>query len=119
MVGGSSVIEAYKKFWTNYANFKDRTTLADYWWVVLANFLVGFVIGFLSAFVPFISIFTPIYMLAALVPGLAIAVRRLHDSNRSGWYYLFCLIPLAGPIIVLVFLCSRSVDENNNYGQIL
>lgn len=110
------MIEAYKKYWSNYANFKDRTTLADYWWCVLCNFLVGIALGVVSNWIPIV---TPIYTIASFVPGLAIIIRRLHDINKSGWNYLFILIPLAGPIIILVFLCQRSVDNDNHYGNIL
>ena len=112
------MIEAYKKFWLNYTNFKGRASRSDYWYVVLANFIIGIIFGILGGSADTTNIFDIIYYmytLAILVPGLAICVRRLHDINKSGWYYLMILIPLAGPIIVLVYLCKASVNENNQY----
>lgn len=121
------MIEAYKKFWSNYANFSDRSTRADYWYAVLANMLVIFVIGFVCGFIDGLTgndslnalglIITGIYSLAIIVPSLAITVRRLHDINKSGWYYFMSFIPLVGGIIVLVYLCTASVTENNSYGK--
>jgi uncharacterized membrane protein YhaH (DUF805 family) len=115
------MLDSYKRFWQNYANFKGRSTRADYWWVCLANFLIGFVLGFISGIIPdlagLLSLVSTLYSLAVLVPTLALIVRRLHDINKSGWSYLFCLIPLAGPIILLVWFCTASVNENNQYGE--
>ena len=119
------MLEAYKKFWMNYANFNGRSTRSDYWWVVLANMIVnfalGFVLGFIAGLIPDLAGLTTIvsyaYSLAILVPGIALVVRRLHDINKSGWNYLFLLIPIAGPIIVLIWLCTASVNENNAYGE--
>ncbi len=57
-----------------------------------------------------------IYMLAVLIPGIAVSVRRLHDTNRSGWWLLISLIPLIGAIVLIVFLASDSKPEENQYG---
>lgn len=117
------MIEAYKKFWSNYANFKNRSTRSDYWYLVLANMLVGFIMGFACGFIDGISgsnlglTIPVIYFIAVIVPSIAIVVRRLHDINKSGWYYFVNLIPMVGPAILLVYLCTASVNENNNYGK--
>lgn len=124
------MIEAYKKFWSNYANFNGRTSRADYWWTFLANVLVGMIIGFVCGFISGLTgasnveassglpaLLSLLYSLAIFVPSLALAVRRLHDINKSGWYLLMGLIPLAGGIILLVYYLSDSVNTNNQYGQ--
>ena len=114
------MVEAYKRFLTNYANFNGRSTRSDYWYVMLANFLIGFVIGFIGRALNIAgvtNVIATIYMIGTLVPSIAIVVRRLHDINKSGWYYFIALIPLVGLIIMLVFLCSPSVKENNRYGE--
>lgn len=124
------MIEAYKKFWSNYANFNGRTSRADFWWTVLANFLVEMIIGFVCGFISGLTgasngdassvlptLLSSLYSLAIFVPSLALAVRRLHDINKSGWYLLMGLIPLAGGIILLVYYLSDSVNTNNQYGQ--
>ena len=57
-----------------------------------------------------------IYSLAVLIPGLAVSARRLHDTDRSGWWILINLIPVIGWIIYLVFLCSDSKPGENRFG---
>ena len=114
------MVEAYKKFLNNYANFDGRSTRSDYWYVVLANFLIGFAIGVVGGILHPGSLtmtLASIYSLATLVPGIAIVVRRLHDINKSGWNYFWAFLPIVGLIVVLVFLCLPSVNENNRYGE--
>jgi uncharacterized membrane protein YhaH (DUF805 family) len=57
-----------------------------------------------------------IYALATLLPGLAVTVRRLHDTDRSGWWILIVILPLIGPILLLVWYCYRGTDGNNRFG---
>ena len=57
-----------------------------------------------------------IYYLAALIPSLAVSVRRLHDTSRSGWWLLISLVPLVGSIVLLVFYCEDSHPGTNNWG---
>lgn len=115
-------MESYIKMWTNYFNFKDRTTRKDYWLTVVINILIGAIISFISGFIIKVTgyhIFDYImliYYLLTFIPALAQSVRRMHDVNKSGWYLLMSLIPIVGWIIVLVQECSPSVDVNNNYG---
>lgn len=115
------MIDAYKRFLKNYANFSGRSTRSDYWYVILANFLIGFVIGFIGGLIPDLAgvtaLISGLYSLAIIIPGIAIVVRRLHDINKSGWFYFIALVPLVGGIILLVFLCTASVNENNRYGE--
>lgn len=117
------MVEAYKKFWKNFANFNGRSTRSDYWLALLANAIVAFVLGFVLGLIsgaldmPALILLGYLYSLAMIVPTIAIVVRRLHDINKSGWYYFIVLIPLVGPIIGLVFLCTPSVNENNQFGE--
>jgi uncharacterized membrane protein YhaH (DUF805 family) len=118
------MVEAVKKFFNNYANFNGRSTRADYWWVVLASACFGFVVGFIGGLmgesgIKIISTIMGLYSLAILVPSLAITVRRLHDTNKSGWFILISLVPFVGSIILLVFLCLDSVNEGNQYGEVV
>jgi uncharacterized membrane protein YhaH (DUF805 family) len=62
------------------------------------------------------GILSGIYSFAVLIPTIAVGVRRLHDTNRSGWRMLFALIPLVGPIVLIVFLASDSKPDENQYG---
>lgn len=62
------------------------------------------------------NVLTFLYSLGVLLPSLAVGVRRLHDTGRSGWWLLIGLIPIIGTIILLVFLCLDSQDGDNKYG---
>lgn len=79
-----------------YALFEGRAGRAEYWWFFLANFLIGLVIQVLAGVSDALVILSVIYSLALLIPGLAVAVRRLHDTNKSGWWILIALVPLVG-----------------------
>ncbi len=114
------MIDAYKRFWNNYINFSGRSTRSDYWYVCLINILIGAILGFLDGLLNLSSItlvLVSLYSLVALVPGIALLVRRLHDINKSGFWAFITFIPFVGQIILLVFLLTPSVDENNKYGE--
>jgi uncharacterized membrane protein YhaH (DUF805 family) len=120
--------ESYRGYWRNYANFNDRTSRAGYWWVVLANFIIGIILGIImgvtmdpvvlgsSDAIPFAG-FGIVYYLwgfANIIPGLAIFVRRLHDINKP-WTWIFMgLIPIVGGIILIVYAATgtKYVYEN-------
>lgn len=111
------MVDAYKRFLSNYFNFKGRSTRSDYWYVVLANMLIGFVLGLIGGMVEGLAFLGGLYTLAVLIPGIALVVRRFHDINKSGWWYFIAFVPLVGFIVMLVFLCTASVNENNKYGE--
>lgn len=100
---GKSISTCFSK----YVTFSGRASRSEYWWFALFNFLVSFVAGFLDEAIG-VSVISVIVSLALLLPGLAVAVRRCHDSNHSGWWLLCPIYNL-----VLMFLPS---NENNNYG---
>ena len=129
---GATLPQAVNRFFKKYATFTGRASRSEYWWVVLALFIVeavlyglalgvGFATGtpnadgsvtfggagfiFLAAFV--------IFSLAILVPGIAVTVRRLHDGNYSGAFYLFSLIGLS--IVVLILTALPSNPEGARY----
>lgn len=105
-------MEEYKKFWTNYTNFSGRSTRRDYWIAALINFVISGILSYIS------KTLGGIFSLITLIPGLAIAFRRLHDINKSGGWIFISLVPLVGWIIYIVFMCTASVDENNQYGEL-
>ncbi|UEG48808.1 DUF805 domain-containing protein [Ferruginibacter lapsinanis] len=110
----------------NYANFSGRARRAEYWYFALCNFLIiipFYIMGIAGAAsestglsILGLSVYG-LVALATLVPGLAVTVRRLHDLNKSGWYYFIGLIPLVGPIILLVWLFTDGDRFSNNYGD--
>lgn len=107
--------EAISLYFQKYATFEGRATRSEYWFAALFNGLVGFGLGIISLLAPILSFLSIAYSLAVLVPGFAISWRRLHDIGKSGTYYLMALIPLAGPIILTIYLCTDST-EDNQYG---
>ncbi|MGP0587489.1 DUF805 domain-containing protein [Paenibacillus timonensis] len=109
----------YLKVLKNYVGFQGRARRKEYWMFVLFNIIAAFVLGFIGGLInqAFGLILGYVYGLAVLLPSLAVAVRRLHDTGRSGWMLLLSLIPLVGSIIVLVFLCMDSEVSDNRYGS--
>lgn len=91
-------ITAIKLFFANYANFNGRSTRAEFWWAQLFLFLVNLVLNFVLKSVPFLGV---VWSLAILLPSLAIATRRLHDINRSGWW-LFGYYALTGILAAIM-----------------
>ncbi len=102
-------LEAVALFFSRYADFKGRSRRSEYWWVMLFNVIVSVVLVLLPDSLAFLS---SLWSLAILVPSLAICIRRLHDVGKSGWWYLFILIPLVGGIILLVQFCKDSTEDN-------
>ncbi|MCD2490781.1 DUF805 domain-containing protein, partial [Bacillus licheniformis] len=74
----------------------------------------GYIIGYGGGFLGYILIF--IYQLAVLVPSLAVNVRRLHDTGRSGWWILIGFLPIIGAVILLIFYCQAGEAKENQYG---
>lgn len=62
------------------------------------------------------TLFFLVYSLAMIIPSIAVTVRRLHDTNRSGWFILINFVPLIGPIVVFVFMVLDSDPDANQYG---
>lgn len=106
-----------------YADFTGRAPRAEYWWFVLLYVVGYFVASILDSILSLGSMFyaygpiTLLFLLAILVPSLAVGARRLHDTDRSGWWLLIGLIPLIGAIVLLVFFVSEGTPGSNQYGE--
>ena len=98
-----------------FAQFTGRAGRAEFWWFTLANFIVSTVLALLGQASVIFSILSAIYGLAVLIPSLAVAIRRLHDTNRSGWWLLIILVPLAGIIILIVFYATEGTPGPNEH----
>ena len=125
---GQAVSTCFKKSFT----FKGRATRAEYWFFVLfqwiisiaccfGGLLVGFIFDLGAKFDILMSLFIVIPFLVMLIPSLAVAVRRLHDTGRSGFYLLLIIlgiIPIVSLVIGIVFLVImvQPSDQNNKYG---
>jgi uncharacterized membrane protein YhaH (DUF805 family) len=100
----------------NYAGFDGRARRTEYWMFALVNFIIDFVLYILAIAVHPLIFLVILYDLAVLVPGLAVACRRLHDIDKSFWWILIGLIPFVGGIILLVFACLPGTPGQNRYG---
>ena len=98
----------YLKVLQNYAIFKGRASRSEYWYFVLFNVIFSIVLGFVSGIVDLPILYT-IYSLVLLIPSIAVAVRRMHDVGKSGWFILI-------PIYDLILACTQGVKGENEYG---
>jgi uncharacterized membrane protein YhaH (DUF805 family) len=110
------IIEYYKAVLSKYAIFEGRARRKEYWYFTLAQFIISIVPSIIVTQIKFLTILGIIYTLAMFVPVLAVTVRRLHDINRSGLYILFALIPIAGSIILIIWLAKEGDAGDNQYG---
>ena len=105
----------------NYTNFTGRARRAEFWWYFLANLIISIVLNIIDAGLGWGSgyggILSGIYGLAVLLPGLAVGIRRLHDTDKSGWWLLLIFIPIVGLIVLLVFWATDSTRGANDYGM--
>jgi uncharacterized membrane protein YhaH (DUF805 family) len=99
-----------------YAQFTGRAARPEFWWYFLANLIISIVFNILVRVSGIFWILDVIYILAVLIPGLAVGVRRLHDTDKSGWWLLIALVPLVGIIVLLVFFATEGTRGPNRYG---
>ena len=111
-------IEVFKK----YAVFSGRARRMEYWMFFLFSMIALVIMAVLDHIFKTTfgrlqwGLFYCIYGLAAFLPGIAVAVRRLHDTNKSGWMYLVGFIPIAGAIWLLILFATAGTVGDNNYG---
>jgi uncharacterized membrane protein YhaH (DUF805 family) len=103
-------INAVKTCLRKYADFEGRAGRPEYWWFALFFVLAGFAVGIVS------DMLALIVNLGLLLPSIAAAARRLHDTGKSGWFQLVALIPVLGWILVIYWLVQPSVAANQ-YGE--
>lgn len=117
-LSGSRAVE---RVFSKYFVFRGRATRSEYWYFVLFLGLINLLI---SAVAPLIdpksetglAAFVFVVELVLLVPYIAVTVRRLHDTNRSGWWLFIWLIPVLGPVVLLVFTLQKSDIKANRFG---
>jgi len=103
--------ESIQTCFSKYADFNGRARRSEYWWFFLFIVLVSLALAMVS------DIVSGLFSLGILLPSIAAAARRLHDTNRSGWWQLIALIPVIGGIVLIVFLAQEGVAEANQYGE--
>ena len=106
--------DAVRSVLTRYADFSGRARRAEYWWFFLFAVLVALVAAVLDGIID-VPVFSLLTALGLLIPNLAVSVRRLHDTDRSGWWLLLNLVPFGG-IVLLVFYCLEGQPHPNRFG---
>jgi uncharacterized membrane protein YhaH (DUF805 family) len=126
--------EAVKTVYGKYATFTGRARRSEYWWWALYMLITGSIVALVESSMGLgmghmgmgggsMSAgyeggpLTGIWSLAHLLPGLGLAVRRLHDTERSGWWLLIVLIPLIGLLVLLYFFISKGTTGPNRFGE--
>ncbi len=103
--------DAIKTCFNKYVDFSGRASRPEYWWYALFVFLVSLAISALSRSA------SGLFSLITLLPSLAVGARRLHDTDRSGWWLLLWIIPIIGWIVLLVFMVIEGTSGDNKYGS--
>lgn len=108
-------MDYYLGGWKKYAVFSGRARRKEYWMFVLFNIIVAIIVGTIGGIIH-TTLLSFLYSVAVIIPALAVAVRRLHDTGRSGWWLLIVFIPVIGAIIVIIVDCLDSQPGDNQYG---
>lgn len=98
-----------------YAQFSGRASRSEYWWFALGFLLIVFVAAFVDGLVGTGGVLSLVAILGLMIPQLAVGVRRLHDTGKSGWYWLINIIPIAS-IVMLIWLAASGDKGPNKYG---
>lgn len=110
--------EAVVSVLSKYATFSGRASRSEYWWYTLAYLLLILVAAFIDITILRVENggVTTVLSLGLLVPNIAVAVRRLHDIDMSGWNLLWLFLPIVGPILLLYWTCKKGDIIDNDYG---
>ncbi|QTL34710.1 DUF805 domain-containing protein [Pseudoalteromonas viridis] len=117
-----AVFDIYLSALKKYAVFNGRARRKEYWLFMLCNIIVTIVLGLVDMTLGLYSeesgfgLLSGLYALAVIIPSIALSIRRLHDTGRSGWWILISLVPVIGPLVLLVFYVMDSTPGDNDYG---
>ena len=101
-----------------YVTFQGRASRSEFWYFALFTALVNVVLSMVAGVLGNLgSVLAGLVMLGLFLPGLAVLVRRLHDVDRSGWWYFLLLVPLVGFIVLLIWFCKKGTEGANRFGE--
>jgi len=110
-----NLFESIASGFRHYVNFRGRALRSQYWWWTLFVSVVALIANVIQNATNIDWLFA-VVALALFLPGLSVAIRRLHDTNRRGWWILIGLIPIVGWIILFIWYVSKGTEGDNNYG---
>lgn len=109
-------MDIYFSVLKKYTEFSGRASRKEYWTFFIINFIIVFLLELIEGLIWDARIFSGLYSLFVLLPGLAVFVRRLHDTDRSGWWFFLSFIPLIGAFILFIFTVQAGTPGENRYG---
>ena len=115
-------IEAIKVCFSKYFDFSGRARRSEYWFFYLFTIISSLALGFVEGLIGIFpntdqAILANIFSLLVLIPSIAVGVRRLHDTNRSGWWLLLSFAIIIGWIVLLIWYCKDSDEGDNRFGS--
>ncbi len=120
---GRTFMQSIDSCLQNYIGFSGRAPRSEYWYwtlfAVLFGFAANFIFGLIGHALHIRAIGSLVGLAANLItflPSIAVFVRRMHDVNRSGWWYFFALVPVIGIVMLLIWCCTRGTAGQNRYG---
>ncbi|MCK5860955.1 MAG: DUF805 domain-containing protein [Candidatus Hydrogenedentes bacterium] len=105
-------LEVLKK----YAVFSGRARRKEYWMFALFHLIIVVVLAIVEGLVGSPDVLGILYTLAVVIPSIAVGIRRLHDTGRSGWWHLITFVPLIGAIVLIIFMVQSGTPGANQYG---
>ncbi|MEJ2001718.1 MAG: DUF805 domain-containing protein [Maritimibacter sp.] len=122
--------QAVKNNFSKYVTFSGRAARSEFWWwglfVMVTNLVLSWVdialfgtvetgVGRVSGYTD-MPVLSSLFLLATLLPSISVTVRRLHDRDKSGWWYWLFLVPIVGSIVLLVWFILEGTRGANSYG---
>ena len=107
--------EAVRSCYSQYATFSGRAARSEYWFFVLFQCLITIACWLLIPF-GLGHMLLWLFALGNFLPALSVTVRRLHDTDHSGWWYWIVFVPLVGAILLLIWFCTRGTPGTNRFG---
>ena len=112
----------YLEVLRKYLVFEGRARRKEYWFFVLFNIIIAMILAIIDSTIGTLNpetgvgLLSGVYSLAVLIPTIAVAIRRLHDTDRSGWWLLILLVPIIGGLVLLVFFVLDGTPGSNQFG---